>query len=140
MQFVLLIEDDDLVRRGLTRALRFRGLGVLTAASVAEAVAVAKRSRVDAILSDYHLPDGTGATAVRRVRELQFAPAILLTADLRAVPAEDRALFERMHSKPSPMDEIFVSLDKALRRTTSRITGGDAAKGRGFPDDLSDAK
>lgn len=137
MQFVLLIEDDDLVRRGLTRALRIRGLGVLEAASVAEAIAVAKRSRVDAILSDYHLPDGTGAMALRHVRELQYAPAILLTADLKSVPAHDRALFEITFSKPCPLDEIYAGLEQALRRRTSRITGGAL---RGVPDDLSDAK
>lgn len=51
---LLLIDDHDLVRRSLQRALSLRGFEVHAASSVAEAVELARSMMFDAVLADYH--------------------------------------------------------------------------------------
>jgi two-component system response regulator DevR len=71
---LLLVDDSDVVRAGLRALLGAEaGLQLLgEAASVAEAVAAARRLRPDVILLDIRLPDGTGFDACRQI--LQHLP------------------------------------------------------------------
>lgn len=77
---VLVIEDDDMVRRLLRRTLEGLGYRVLMAAGGPEALAIDADhpGQIDVVLSDVVLPDISGPETVRRLlaRTLR-APAIL---------------------------------------------------------------
>src|SRR5690242_771829 len=61
MSRVLLIEDEELLRRILARNLTRRGHTVIGAASAAEAItALRSGGRFDVLLLDVNLPDQTG--------------------------------------------------------------------------------
>jgi two-component system response regulator DevR len=67
---VLLVDDHELVRMGLRTLLSgIDGFAVVgEAGSVAEAIAVARKSRPDVVLMDVRLPDGSGVEACREIR------------------------------------------------------------------------
>lgn len=80
---VLLVDDHEVVRRGLRGLLEEHG-GIRVvgeAASVREAVAEAARLSPDVILMDVRLPDGTGIEACRTIRaERPSCRVVMLTA------------------------------------------------------------
>jgi DNA-binding NarL/FixJ family response regulator len=79
---VLLVDDQRLLTDALSALLsREPDIGVCgVAASVAEARAAADRERMDVVLMDYALPDGTGADATREIkRRWPTAKVVLLT-------------------------------------------------------------
>ena len=67
---VLLVDDHQLLTDSLARVLDAEGdievAGV--AATVADATRMA-RDRMDVVLMDYRLPDGTGADATRAIKQ-----------------------------------------------------------------------
>ena len=65
---VLVVDDEATIRELLSGSLRFAGFEVVTAASGAEAVRAAGRSRPDLILLDVMMPDGDGFEVARRLR------------------------------------------------------------------------
>src|SRR5450759_3622557 len=76
---VLLVDDHQLLTGALSQILsRERDIVVVgVAATVAEAKALA-RERLDVVLMDYRLPDGTGAEATRAI---QAGADVYLTKD-----------------------------------------------------------
>lgn len=81
---VLIVEDQlmlaDLLQEALAREPGISVVGVAASGSAGERMA--KQTRPDVILMDYHLPDGTGADLALRVR--QFSPRtaiVIVTSD-----------------------------------------------------------
>jgi|SRR6185503_10496980 len=80
---VLLVEDFEDSRTGLSKLLESEGYEVLQAADGAEAIEVALDSRPDIILMDLTLPVVDGLTATRKIKETEYmsrVPVIALTA------------------------------------------------------------
>ncbi|MEJ2400835.1 MAG: response regulator [Xanthomonadales bacterium] len=65
---VLVVEDDPVCRRHTAQALRRAGRTVKQAGGIDEALRLATDWRPALILTDLHLPDGSGAELARRVR------------------------------------------------------------------------
>jgi PAS domain S-box-containing protein len=64
---ILIVEDDEMTRRAMARAVRSLGHEVTTADSVASAIAD-DDPPIDMLISDIGLPDGTGHDVLRRLR------------------------------------------------------------------------
>ncbi len=67
---LLLVEDHEPTMRVLSRLLSRAGHHVTTASSVAEALAAAHGQRLDFVVSDLGLPDGTGFDLMKDLRHL----------------------------------------------------------------------
>jgi len=67
---VLLVEDDDSLRRGLARSLGQAGFNVLQAGSGEEALRLAEdfTSELPAVVMDIKLPDAWGASLAQTIR------------------------------------------------------------------------
>jgi CheY-like chemotaxis protein len=78
---VLLVEDHADTARVLSRLLVGNGHSVITAYSIAEALAALRDNYFDILISDIGLPDGTGIDLIRAVREdlRSNMPAVALT-------------------------------------------------------------
>ncbi|WP_349369275.1 response regulator [Salinarimonas sp.] len=107
---VILVDDDDAVRRALTFSLELEGLAVEAHAD-GPACLAAQTVEGGCLVVDYYMPGMDGVTLVERLRAAQRAlPAILITAkadpEMRAradaagialvleKPLEDAALIE----------------------------------------------
>ncbi len=66
---VLLVEDDDAIRRTLSRALEAKGLAVTAARSADEALEAAQRLAFDALVTDVVMPGLRGPELAARLRE-----------------------------------------------------------------------
>lgn len=68
---IMIVDDHDVVREGLRALLSRRaGFSVVTeAATVAQAISEAHRTKPDVIVMDVRLPDGSGVEACREIRE-----------------------------------------------------------------------
>jgi CheY-like chemotaxis protein len=73
---ILVADDDGGVLRLVGKALsHYR---VKTARGVGEAVAVGRDTSMDLLITDYLMPDGTGAELIRRLRERQPSLKVLI--------------------------------------------------------------
>lgn len=77
---VLLVEDDDAVRRAFQLVLARHGHDVVTAGDAEEAFAAVDRNAFDVIVSDIRLPGMSGVDLLRAVRQHDLdVPVILMT-------------------------------------------------------------
>ena len=77
---VLLVDDNHQVRLALRRRLaNVAGMAVVgESGSVADAVVDAEATRPDIVVLDLRLPDGSGATAARRIRSRRPDVAVII--------------------------------------------------------------
>ena len=68
--FVLLVEDEDGVRRVARRALEVHGFRVLEAASGAEALSLAAQHPIRLLITDVMMPDQLGPAVVSAVHDI----------------------------------------------------------------------
>lgn len=87
---LMVVDDHEVVRRGLKATLEAAGMAVIAEAStVAEAVERALQTRPDVIVMDVRLADGSGIEATREIRaERPEARVVMLTSF-----ADEDALF-----------------------------------------------
>ena len=121
---LLVVEDDEHVRDAVTRALRFEGYEVHTAADGNEGLVRAIDVAPDAILLDVLMPGTDGLTVCRRLRERgDQTPILMLTARHEVtdrVAGLDAGADDYL-VKPFALDELLARLRALLRRTS--VTG-----------------
>ena len=78
---VLLLEDNATVRQALYLSLTRAGHRVFAVETVAQAHDVATNRSLDLIISDFFLPDGTGADFMGWIRQRQAVPGIAISGD-----------------------------------------------------------
>jgi signal transduction histidine kinase/ActR/RegA family two-component response regulator/uncharacterized membrane protein affecting hemolysin expression len=76
---ILLVEDHEPTRTALAHLLSRRNFEVLTAASVTEARELASKNKIDLLISDIGLPDGSGHALMSELRKLYGLNGIALT-------------------------------------------------------------
>ena len=76
---ILVVDDHADTLNIMSRLLARRGYRVLTAGSCADALARRGRIRVDLIVSDLGLPDGSGLNLLALLRQIRDVPAVALS-------------------------------------------------------------
>jgi len=107
---VLVLEDHDDTRRYLSRLLQLQGYTVFEASNCADARDVLRRERCDVLLSDVSLPDCSGYTFMRELRETGVVirgVAVSGHTGPEQVHAAREAGFERHVSKPVRFDDLL---------------------------------
>jgi DNA-binding NtrC family response regulator len=116
---LLILDDDELLRRTLARRFEKRDLAVTEAASGEEALVQAARSRFDVALLDMHLPRMSGIDVLDRLKESQpELEAIMLTAHgsiETAVEAMKRGAYDYL-TKPFHLPELEALVQKAYEK------------------------
>ena len=78
---ILVIDDEEKLRRLLARTLSLEGYQVLSAAAVKSALAVLEEHPVQVVVSDVKLPDGNGVALTQTIKERYPATeVVVLTA------------------------------------------------------------
>jgi two-component system response regulator MprA len=117
---VLVVDDDEAVRRSLTHALRRDGYEVSEAADGLSALDHVARVRHDAILLDVLMPEPNGLEVCRRIRDRgDDTPVLMLTA--RELVADRVAGLDAGADdyliKPFALEELRARLRALLRRS-----------------------
>lgn len=118
---VLLVDDDEFVRRVIRRVLQHACHVTVEAASATEALQIiARRPAIDVVLLDQSLPDARGIQIVPALREsLPGVKIYLFTGD--DVPDDELYLVEGLLSKPLSAERLLGTL--AALRKVSPVSG-----------------
>ena len=122
---VLIVEDDDDLRRGLTWRLQTSGYAVVHAPDGVGAISVARHERPDVVLLDLGLPAGDGLAVLQRyadLPDLSAIPVVVLTGrDPRtAEPATRKFHVSAFLQKPVDNKVLLEAIERALRSETTR--------------------
>jgi DNA-binding response OmpR family regulator len=139
---ILIVDDDERVRRIITRYLTREGYGIREAASGEEMRARLVAARPDLVILDLMLPDDDGLTLARELRSRSDVPIIIVTGKTEMVDkivglelgADDYV------TKPFDERELLARVRTVLRRATGRparpAVGVSAARFDGWTLDL----
>lgn len=120
---ILVIEDDDLIARGIVAGLRAYGLTADTVATAAQAELALAHAECDAVVLDRGLPDGDGLDLLARMRQRgDQVPVLVLTAR-DAVGDRIQGLQSGADDylvKPFDLGELVARLHALMRRTGGR--------------------
>ena len=115
---VLVVDDDEDVRKLLFAALSDAGYEVSTAADGAEAIEAVRHRRPDLILLDLMMPrvSGWGFTEQYAREPGPHAPIIVITAVSGQVLRLPEQGVARVVSKPFSVDALLRHVERALER------------------------
>ncbi|MGQ0763548.1 MAG: sigma-54-dependent transcriptional regulator [Acidobacteriota bacterium] len=113
---ILVVDDDDLLRKLVTGQLSQAGFGAAPASSGSEALAALRDRDFDVVLLDVMMPDLSGLDALKQIRQLDDPPeVIMLTADTSlqtGLEAMRHGAYDYL-TKPATLDEIEAVIRKA---------------------------
>jgi two-component system, OmpR family, KDP operon response regulator KdpE len=114
---VLVIEDEEPIRRVLRAALAGQGFTLVESATGADGIAQAAMRQPDLLVLDLGLPDIDGIEVTRRVREWSTVPILVLSArgqESDKIRALDAGADDYV-TKPFSMGELLARMRVALR-------------------------
>jgi two-component system KDP operon response regulator KdpE len=120
---VLVVDDEPLIRRGLSVSLGAAGYQVATAADAENALRAAALRSPAAVVLDLRLPDMDGVEVCRRLREWSDVPVIVVSAmdgEAQKIAALDAGADDYV-TKPYSTGELLARLRAALRRTNETV-------------------
>ena len=116
---ILIIEDEEALRRFLVPTLGGQGYQTLSAATATEGLALARSHNPDLILLDLGLPDLDGMAVLAELRAWSRKPVIILSArnqEKHKVRALDLGADDYL-AKPFGAGELLARIRVALRHT-----------------------
>lgn len=78
---ILVVEDDKGLNQGIAMALRDETVAFLQAFTFQEAIKIWEAERVDMVLLDINLPDGSGYELLKKIRKQSEIPVLMITAN-----------------------------------------------------------
>jgi len=139
---VLVVDDEDAVRRGVERVLTAQGMEVDGASDGSEALELARSKEYDVMLIDLRMPKVGGLEALARIRHEK---PDLATVVMTAYPSSDTAV-EAMRlgavdylSKPFEPEQLLATVDHAVNAQQRITKEKEAAAAPEPPSDLAPA-
>jgi len=125
---ILVVDDEELLVKGIRFNLQNDGYEVITGSNGAEAITAAKNEKPDLIVLDVMMPEVDGLTACSAIREFSNVPIILLTAksdDMDKLMGFDNGADDYL-TKPFNILELKARIRALLRRATSHTASAAA--------------
>ncbi len=114
---VLIIDDEESIRFGLTKLLNQAGFSVLSAGSAEEGYRVFSSQNPAIILLDLKLPDMEGMDLLRKLKETDDYVSIIMMTAYGTIETAVSALksgAENFLTKPIDPDGLLIQLNKTL--------------------------
>ena len=125
---VLVIDDEEGILKAVTANLTKHGFQVDSAESGEDGLRLYAGGHPDVILLDLGLPDVDGTEVIRRVREADSTPIIVLSvrgSEREKVEALDLGADDYL-TKPFGVDELLARVRVALRHSAKPESGAEA--------------
>jgi two-component system response regulator AtoC len=133
---ILLVDDEELTLRTISRGLRQEGFEVATAASGEDALAHFESEKPDITLLDIVLPGMDGVEVLRRIKQASPTALVVMMSAYhlvdRAVEAMKLGAYDYL-IKPFHLTDLLATLERATEMLSLRVRVRDTletAKGR----------
>ena len=126
---ILVVDDEDLLVKGIRFNLQNEGYEVITGSNGLEALQLCQSASPDLIVLDVMMPEMDGLTACAKIREFSNVPIILLTAkveDMDKLMGFEQGADDYL-TKPFNILELKARIRALLRRSGSaeKATAGN---------------
>lgn len=117
---ILVIDDDDLVRKSVQRVLVNAGYNVTCANGANQAIDEIKKQDFNLIVSDIRMPDKNGIETVREIRKIvsqhspKDIPIIFITAYAEISDQLGAELLGEVIIKPFDLDHLLITITEYL--------------------------
>src|SRR3989449_1626128 len=117
---IIVLEDDQVVRKSLEQQLRYRRYDVASASTIAETQELLAKDNFDLLIMDVRLPDGISTDLLKQLQARPVKPLVVMisgfgTVDL-AVECMSNGAFTFL-TKPFSPEQLAVTLKKAEEHT-----------------------
>jgi DNA-binding NtrC family response regulator len=131
---VLIVDDEEVIRRGMGRALEGKGVETHAAASGQEALALLSRHDFDVVFLDIRMPDMDGISVLKKIRAKHlFTQVIMITG----YPSIDTAV---QCVKIGATDYLVKPIRIADLKNALKCIGADRYAGSGQGEDDEELK
>ncbi|MBR1810900.1 MAG: response regulator transcription factor [Clostridia bacterium] len=121
---ILVVEDDDFLREGMTELLGKEGYTVSAVSNIAQAGVAVRDGRFELLLLDVMLPDGSGFDFCEKIRaDGSRIPILFITAcddELQIVRGLDAGADDYV-TKPFKLRELLSRIRALLRRSGTAV-------------------
>lgn len=114
---VLVVDDEQLVRWFLERALKRWGYDVITASNVKEAVKNLTDNNIDIVFTDLKMPEENGAVLLQKLGDLTKSPKVVVCSAF-ITPEMDKDFRQKgIYSlkKPFKLEELENTLRLCIK-------------------------
>lgn len=113
---ILVVDDEQLVRWFMERALRHAGHEVITASSIADAYEKLSSQDIDLLIIDLRMPQGNGLEVVKKVVDSQKKVRIIVCSAFVTSELEEEFKDKGIHvlKKPFKLDELNSAVRSCL--------------------------
>jgi DNA-binding response OmpR family regulator len=125
---ILIVDDDIRMLRMIKRMLELEGFQTATAETGEAALKSFEKEAPDLVLLDIMMPDLSGYTVCRRIREFSQVPIIMVTAK-----GDDKEKVEGLNigaddyiTKPFSVSELAARVRAILRRSGTQVRPAEA--------------
>jgi DNA-binding NtrC family response regulator len=131
---VLVVDDDQVVHRALTRFLTSRGYRILAARTPAEAIFIAKHEQIAVVITDVIMPEMTGYDLAARIEQMR--PGLRVIYMSGYAPSGFTAPGGAVRGSPAPMlqkpfdVEVLVHMLSAALEETEREASAEHVPAR----------
>ncbi len=119
---ILIVDDDDILRKALTAGLRGEGFNVISSNSAENASDILNRISVDAIVLDRMMTGMDGLTFLRALRGAGNTTPVLMLTALSGPENAIAGLSDGANdylAKPFQVRELILRLNNIIRKTTT---------------------
>lgn len=136
MAQILIIEDESLLAKSLSRALTGRGHDCITASNAEEGLKLLDKMPTDVVLVDLQLPGMSGFDAMKRIRHSDSDIAVIVITAYGTMASAVEAMRSGASDflrKPLDTEELALAVERAvanarLRHTVSYYQSREAEK------------
>lgn len=119
METILIIEDDRILNRGVSFALKKEGYRVISNYNISEGKVSVMENDIDFLLLDINLPDGSGLDLCEQINDKINFPIVFFTAndtDEDMIKGFERGCDDYI-AKPFSMDVLKLKINAILKRS-----------------------
>jgi len=120
---IQIVEDDRVLSEGIAMALKEPELEFIQSFSVKQAKTAYQKEKIDLVVLDVNLPDGTGYDYLEWLRGLSEVPVLMLTAndmEMDEVMSLNRGADDFM-AKPFSLAVLRARIQNLLRRKVKQV-------------------